>query len=140
MPTTTILGNKVYFMIGGVDLSDQVTSITLNQSFDELETTAMSSSGSASHTFVKGLESGTLTVDFLNSYDAAEVNATLQANWGAATAFIVNPNGSTTSSTNPKYTGSVLINNLTPINATPGELQSQSVTWTCVTPITYATT
>ena len=71
MATTTILGNTVYFSLAGVNLSDQVTSVTINQTFDELETTSM---GSTSHSFVKGLESGTISVDFLNSYVATEVN------------------------------------------------------------------
>ena len=137
MATTTILGNTVYFSLAGVNLSDQVTSVTINQTFDELETTSM---GSTSHSFVKGLESGTISVDFLNSYVATEVNTTLQNAFGTAVAFIINPNGSTTSATNPKYTGSVLINNLTPINGAVGDLQTQSLSLTCLTPITYSET
>jgi hypothetical protein len=137
MATTTILGNTVYFSLAGVNLSDQVTNITINQQFEELETTSM---GSTSRVFVKGLETGQINVDFLNSYVATEVNTTLQNAFGTAVAFIINPNGSTTSATNPKYTGSVLINNLTPINGAVGDLQTQSLSLTCVTPITYSET
>lgn len=76
MATTTALSNTVSVTINSVDLSDQVTSATINQQFDELETTAM---GATAHSFVKGLESSTITLDFLNSYAASEVYATLQA-------------------------------------------------------------
>ena len=57
------LNNKVGLKINAIDLSDHVTSVTLNQVADELEVTAM---GDTAHKFVKGLESGTLTVSFLN--------------------------------------------------------------------------
>ncbi len=48
------LNNKVGVKINSVDLSDHVTSITLNRTFDELEVTAM---GDTAHKFVKGLGS-----------------------------------------------------------------------------------
>jgi len=57
------LNNKVGLKINAIDLSDHVTSVTLNQTADELEVTAM---GDAAHKFVKGLESATLTMSFLN--------------------------------------------------------------------------
>jgi hypothetical protein len=56
------LDNNVGLKIATVDLSEYVTSITLTQTFDEVETTAM---GATSHQFSKGLEASTLTVDFL---------------------------------------------------------------------------
>ena len=47
------LSNNVGVKVNSVDLSDHVTSVTLNRSFDELEVTAMGDTG---HKFVKGLE------------------------------------------------------------------------------------
>jgi hypothetical protein len=63
------LNNKVGVKINSVDLSDHVTSVTINRVFDELEVTAM---GDSSHKFVKGLEASTVTIDFLN--DTASAN------------------------------------------------------------------
>jgi hypothetical protein len=60
------LDNNVGLKIATVDLSEYVTSITLTQTFDEVETTAM---GATSHQFSKGLEASTLTVDFLNDWE-----------------------------------------------------------------------
>jgi hypothetical protein len=64
------LNNKVGLKIDNVDLSDHVTSVTLNQSFAELPVTAM---GDFSEKFVKGLETATLTVSFLNDQETASV-------------------------------------------------------------------
>ena len=57
------LNNNVGVKINTVDLSDHVTAVTINRTFDELEVTAM---GDNSHKFVKGLEASTVTIDFLN--------------------------------------------------------------------------
>ena len=69
------LNNGVVITVATIDLSNHVTSVTLNRTFDELETTAMGSSG---HTFVKGLEASSLTIDFLNDTASANVLQTLQ--------------------------------------------------------------
>ena len=73
------LNNGVVLTVNAVDLSNHVTSVTLNRSFDELEVTAMGDSG---HKFVKGLEASSITIDFLNDTASANVLATLQATWG----------------------------------------------------------
>ena len=73
------LSNNVGVKVNSIDLSDHVTSVTLNRSFDELEVTAMGDSG---HKYVKGLEASSVTIDFLNDTAASNVLATLQAAWG----------------------------------------------------------
>jgi hypothetical protein len=57
------LNNGVVLTVNAVDLSDHVTAVTINRTFDELEVTAMGDSG---HKFVKGLEASSITIDFLN--------------------------------------------------------------------------
>ena len=134
------LDNNVGLKIATVDLSEYITSITLTQTFDEVETTTM---GQNSHVFSKGLESSTLAVDFLNDWAAAKVGATLQAAYGTSvTALIVPVKGSPTvvSATNPLYTVSILINNLTPVGSGgPGDYASSSMTFTCTSTVAYAT-
>jgi hypothetical protein len=133
------LDNNVGLKIATVDLSSYVTSITLTQTFDEVETTAM---GSGSHTFAKGLESSTLTVDFLNDWDAAKVQATLQAAYGTSvTAVIIPVKGTAVGATNPLYTVSILVNNLTPVGTGgPEDYARSSMTFTCTSTVAYATT
>jgi hypothetical protein len=132
------LNNLVGVKINSVDLSDLVTSVTINRVFDELEVTAM---GDTSHKFVKGLESSTVTIDFLNDTAATKTLATLQAAWGTTvTAVFLQTKGTAVSATNPLYTVSILVNNTTDINGAVGDIGMQSITFTCNSTVAVATT
>lgn len=133
------LNNTVGFKVGTVDLSDHVKAFTINQKFDELEVTAMGDSG---HKFVKGLESSSITVSFLNDDAASSVLNTLQAAYGTSAAFKAIQVGGATptvSATNPLYSGLILINNLTPINGAVGDIGTQDITFTVNGTVTVAT-
>ena len=122
------LNNKVGVKINSVDLSDHVTAVTINRVFDELEVTAM---GDNSHKFVKGLESSTVTIDFLNDTATTNVLQTLQGQWGnTVTAIFIQEKGTAVSAANPTYTVSLLINNTTDINGAVGDIGTQSITFT----------
>jgi hypothetical protein len=132
------LQNNVGVKINSVDISDHVTSATLSQIFDEVEVTSM---GSNSHQFVKGLESSTLQLNFLNDFAASNVMATLQAAYGTTvTAVILPVKGTAVSATNPLYTVSILVNNLTPVNGAVGDVSSSSITFTCNSTVVQTTT
>ena len=132
------LNNKVGLKINAVDLSDHVTSVTLNQSADELEVTAM---GDLSHKFVKGLESATLTVSFLNDQAAASVLDTLSDAYGTTVAWkLLQDKGTAVSATNKLFTGDILVNNLTPINGAVGDMATQDITFTVNSVVTVADT
>ena len=120
------LNNGVVLTVNAVDLSDHVTAVTLNRTFDELEVTAMGDSG---HKFVKGLEASSVTIDFLNDTASAEVLQTLQAVWGTSTTITMKQTSAATSATNPLYTMSCLINGTTDINGSVADLSMQSVTF-----------
>ena len=132
------LSNNVGVKVNSVDLSDHVTSVTLNRAFDELEVTAMGDSG---HKFVKGLEASSVTIDFLNDTAAANVLATLQAAWGTnVTVVLLQTKGTAVSATNPLYTMTCLVNNTTDINGAVGDLSTQSLTFNVSGTIAVATT
>jgi hypothetical protein len=132
------MSNNVGVKVNSVDLSDHVTAVTLNRSFDELEVTAMGDNG---HKFVKGLESGSVTIDFLNDTASANVLATLQAAWGTnVTIVLLQTKGTAVSATNPLYTMTCLINNTTDINGAVGDLSTQSLTFNVSGTIAVATT
>ena len=132
------LNNTVGLKINAIDLSDHVTSVTLNYAADELEVTAM---GDSSHKFVKGLESGTLTVSFLNDTATANVLATLNATFGTTVAVkMVQQKVPAVSATNPLYTFDILVNNLTPINGATGDIGTQDITFTLNSVVTVADT
>jgi len=132
------LNNGVVLTVNAVDLSNHVTAVTLNRSFDELEVTAM---GDNSHKFVKGLEASTVTIDFLNDTASANVLATLQAAWGTTvTCVFLQTKGTAVSATNPLYTVSLLVNNTTDINGAVSDIGTQSITFTANSTIAVATT
>ena len=121
------LNNGVVLTVATVDLSDHVTAVKINRSFDELEVTAMGDSG---HKFVKGLEASSITIDFLNDTATAEVLPTLQAAWGTSVVVTVKQTSAAVSASNPLYTMTCLVNNTTDINGSVADLSTQSVTWT----------
>ena len=132
------LNNKVGLKINAIDLSDHVTSVTLNQTADELEVTAM---GDAAHKFVKGLESATLTVSFLNDQASASVLATLSDNFGTTVAWkLLQDKDAAVAATNKLFSGDLLVNNLTPINGAVGDMSTQDITFTVNSVVTVADT
>ena len=120
------LSNGVVLTVNAVDLSNHVTSVTLNRNFDELEVTAMGDSG---HKFVKGLEASSVTISFLNDTATSNVLQTLQAQWGNNATVTLKQTSAATSATNPLYTMTCLINGTTDINGAVGDLSTQDVTW-----------
>jgi Flp pilus assembly protein TadG len=132
------LNNKVGVKVNSVDLSDHVTSVTLNRNFEEISVTSM---GDSSVKAVKGLEASSVTIDFLNDTAAANVLATLQAAWGTTvTVVLLQEKGTAVSATNPLYTMSVLVNGTQDINGAVGDIGMQSVTWNCNSTVAVATT
>lgn len=130
------LNNGVSVTVNSVDLSDHVTAVTINRSFDELEVTAMGDSG---HKFVKGLEASSVTIDFLNDTATGEVLQTLQAAWGTNVNVVIKQTSAAVSASNPSYTMTCLINNTTDINGSVADLGTQSVTWNVSGTIAVAT-
>ena len=110
------LNNAVTATVGGTAITDYVQSITINRQFDELDVTAMGDSG---HTFVAGLESSSITIEFLN--DSAVID-TLNGYAGTLKSVVIGQAGNT-------YTADCLISQLTPVNGATGDMSTQSVTW-----------
>lgn len=132
-----MLNSTVGVKIASTDISDHVSSATLTQNFDELEITAL---GDLSHKFTKGLEASTLTLDFFNDFAASQITTLLQTNYGTTvTAVLIPVKGTAVSATNPLYTVSILINNLTPINGDVASINNSSITFTCNSTVAYAT-
>ena len=130
------LNNTVVVTLNSVVLTDHVTSATINRVFDELEVTAM---GDTAHKFVKGLEASTITLDFLSDTATANVNATLQAAWGTTVPITLKQTSAAVSATNPLYSTTILVNNTTDINGAVADMATQSITFTCNSPIVITT-
>ena len=118
---------NAFISVGGVDLSDLVASVTLNSTFDVVETTAFSST--AAKTRLAGLADNSISLEFHQDYATGEVEQTIYPLLGTVATVIVKPNGSSTSAFNPSYTCSAVIAEWTPLNGAVGELATVSVTW-----------
>ena len=132
------LNNKVGFKIATVDLSDHVTSFTLNRVKDQISVTAM---GDTANKFVSGLSSDTISVSFLNDTAVGSVLATLQAAYGTTVAFTaIQDSTAAVSATNKLYSGTILVDNLTDISGAPTDEAMMDLTFTCNSVTTLATT
>ena len=120
------MSNGVVLTVNAVDLSTLTSSVSISRAFDELEVTAMGDSG---HKFIKGLEASSITIDFFNDEATSKTLQTLNSTWGTNTTVTVKQTSAATSATNPLYTMTCLVNNITPINGAVGDLSTQSVTW-----------
>ena len=133
------LNNKVGFKVGAapVDFTDHVTNFTLTQQSDQIEVTAM---GSTSHQFVTGLSADTITVTLLNDTAAGSILATLQAAYGTTVAFKAIQDYTTAiSASNVLYSGTILIDNLTPLNGAVADEGMMDLTFTCNSKTAIAT-
>ena len=130
--------NNAYVVLGASsDISDHVASITLSTSFDIVETTAF---GDSAKKRVAGLADNSLTLELHQDYAASSIESIIYPLLGTAVAFEVRPVNTTVAATNPKYTGSVLVTEWTPLNGSVGELATASITWPISGAITKSTT
>ena len=134
------LNNKVGFKVGAtpVDFSDHVTAFSLTQMSDQLEVTAM---GDTAHKFVTGLSADTITVTLLNDTAAGSILATLQAAYGTTVAFkAIQDSTAAVGAANVLYTGTILVDNFTPINGAVADEATLDITFTCNSKTVVATT
>jgi hypothetical protein len=118
----------VSVLINNVDLSDHIASVEIAQSIDEVETTAF---GDGGRTRVGGLEDSSITLSFHNDFASASVDATIAPLVGGTAAFLIAPLGTAVaaSGTAPRWSGTVLVTEWSPLNGSVGELTTADVTW-----------
>jgi hypothetical protein len=123
-------------VFGSTDLSSYISSITLNSTFDIVETTAF---GNTAKTRVAGLADNSVTFEFHQDYATSAVEQTIYPLLGTAVSVVAKPVAGTTTTVNPQYTFSTLVSEWTPLNGSVGELATASVTWPISGAITKAT-
>ena len=123
-------------VFGTTDLSDHIASVTLNSTFDIVETTAF---GNTAKTRVAGLADNSVTFEFHQDYATSSVEQTIYPLLGTAVSVVAKPVAGTTTTINPQYTFSTLVSEWTPLNGSVGELATASVTWPISGAITKAT-
>jgi len=119
MPKRVI--TNAYVSINSVDLSAFVKQVTLDWKAEVQDDTSM---GATARSRLPGLRDWSFDVEFFQGYGASEVDATLFSLVGAsAFAVELRGDGAAVSATNPKYTGTALLENYQPVAGTVGEAQ-----------------
>ena len=126
-----IVLTNVAVIVGGVDLSNHVASVTLSTTYDVLETTAFAGGNvpAAAKTRIAGLADNSVTLEFHQDFAAASVEATIYPLLGTEVAVTVAPTPGAIAADNPEYQFNALISEWTPLNGAVGELATASVTW-----------
>lgn len=122
--------------VNSVDLTSYISQVTLDLSFAEVSTTAF---GNSAESRIAGLGDHSFTASFHQDFSAALVEATIYPLLGTTTNITVKPVNTTTTSTNPEYQFTVLVNGWSPVNGAVGELLTADVTWPVSGSITKAT-
>lgn len=114
--------------VNGVDVSDHCSSVTVNLTKDEIETTNFSGGGRER---VAGLKDDSFEMNLQQDFAAAEIDATLYPLYDGETEFVVTvkPTASAVSATNPLYTGTCILLNYQPLAGDVGALSETSVTF-----------
>jgi hypothetical protein len=112
--------------IGTTVLSDDIASVTLDITSDEVETTAF---GSTYRTRIGGLKDASVSFDFHQDFGAGSVDALLFPLMGSTVAVKIAPTSGTVTATNPEYRFTALVTQYQPFANSVGDLASLSVTW-----------
>lgn len=120
----TLVLTDASVVINSVDLSDHIRSISLPYEGEEVDDTNM---GDTTRIMAGGLLSYGLDIEFSQDYAASKVDATLFSLVGSTTTVVVKPTSGSVSSTNPSFTGTMLLSSYSPINGNVGDLAVASV-------------
>ena len=112
--------------INGTQFGSALNSVELTIEADDLETTAF---GGTYRTRVGGLKSASVTLNFMQDFAAASVDATLNGLVGSIATVVIIPQGTAVSSTNPSYTSTCIVTQYSPMSSAVGDLATFSVTW-----------
>jgi len=118
------------------DISSYVSSVTLNSTVNEVQTTAM---GNTAITRVGGLVDSSVTLEFFQDFATSALESVIYPLVGTVTTMKIKPTSSANSSTNPQYSFSALVTEWSPISGAVGELSTASATWPISGTITKTT-
>lgn len=121
--STRIKAQNIKFKIAGTDYACDATSVVLE----------LGDAPGDVQTFCETRVGGewTLTLDGITSGDSTSLYQVLWANFGSDATFVIAPNGNTTATANePHYEGTVVFDQLPPLNLTSNEVVSFSVALT----------
>jgi hypothetical protein len=117
-----------FIEVDGTDFSDHVSSVEVNLSKDEIDTTNFGGSGRER---AAGLKDDSFVLNFQQDFDAASVDAVLYPIYDGETEVVVKvrPTSAAVGATNPEYSGTVILLEYQPLSGDVGSLSETSVTF-----------
>ena len=115
----TVHFRNAYTWVNGVDLSDDVESVSLSFGAETLDETAM---GDTTRVNKGGLLTWSIDLNFHQDYAASQVEATLFSLVGTTTCFELRPLNSCTTTINPSYSGIGILESYQPMGGSVGSL------------------
>lgn len=131
----TVLKNPS-IVINSVDLTSYIDTVNIQEKYADVDTTTF---GNNSKTRVPGLGDHAVTLNFLQNFGAAAVEATIGPLVNGTTNVVIKATSSATSSTNPVYSMVCSVIDWSPINGKVGDRLDVSCTWPVSGDITKAT-
>jgi hypothetical protein len=95
--------------------------------------------GDTSRSYIGGLKSGTVDIEFNADFAAAKTEATIFPLVGTSTAVVVKPVAASVSATNPSYSFNAICTEWDTLNGSVGEIATHSISWPITGAITKAT-
>lgn len=124
-------------VVNSVNMSPFAKSATVSVEVDEQEDTAF---GDSWRSRIGGLKEFSVDVEFNSDFAASAVDATLWPLIGTTTTVVLKATSDAVSSTNPSFTGTVLVTQYSPLDGQVGELATTSVSWPGASALVRATT
>jgi hypothetical protein len=132
-----IIQNPVVIIAGGT-VSANVAQATLTINSAEVDTSNFGSDNWSE--LIGGRKSGSLSLTWHNDYAAGGIDSIVHPLIGGTAAFEIRPAGTAAAgSSSPKYTGTVLVTEYSPIDSAVGDLATFTVTWPTTGAITRGT-
>lgn len=125
-----------YIALNSTDLTAYVRNGTLNIEVNAVESTTMGSNGWTEN--VAGLRSATLEFEVADDVAASAIDSILWPLLGTIVTFETRLNSTTVSTSNPKYTGSVLVNGHA-LGGSVGDLATKGLSFPVTGAVTRAT-
>jgi hypothetical protein len=126
-----------YIALNSTDLSTYCSKIELTIEAEEKDVTTFGSAGW--HENLGGIKSGSLALTFKQDVAASAIDSIMWALFGTQVTFETRLNNAVVGTSNPKYTGSVLIRQWNPISGSVGDVAEVSVTYPTTGAVARAT-
>ena len=134
----TFVFTDASLVVNSVDLSAYVQSVTLNYNPELQDDTAM---GDTARSRAQGLIDWSMDVTFFQDFDSGTVDDTLFsiASGSASVSAVLKPTSAAVSTSNPSYTGNVVIGTYQAVAGTVGDMATVTVNFASAGTLTRAT-